>query len=83
MNQQYNNQIMEDIQKRFSDMKPELASQVILAESLKLCKNIMDLTKLPVNPKVLNLLLHQDLIDETEHQRLMNILDPKASRDRQ
>ena len=78
MNQQQKNQMMEEIQKRFSDMKPELASQIILAETLKLCKNIMDMTKLPVNPKVLNLLLHQELIDEAEHQRLINILDPQS-----
>lgn len=71
------NQLLEDIQSKFAGMKPEMASQIILAETLKLCRNIMDMTKLPVNPKVLDLLLNQKLIDQSEHQRLMDILDPK------
>ena len=71
------NQLLEDIQSKFAEMKPEMASQIILAETLKLCRNIMDMTKLPVNPKVLDLLLNQKLIDQSEHQRLMDILDPK------
>ena len=78
MNQEeQKNQLMEDIQSKFAEMKPEMASQIILAETLKLCRNIMDMTKLPVNPKVLDLLLNQKLIDQSEHQRLMDILDPK------
>ena len=58
--------MLEEMQKRFLGLTPELATQTLLAESLKTCQTIMDLTKLPVNPKVLDQLLQSDLIDRKE-----------------
>lgn len=69
--------MLEEMQKRFPGLTPELATQTLLAESLKTCQTIMDLTKLPVNPKVLDQLLQLDLIDRKEWERLMTMLDPK------
>ena len=69
--------LMEEIQARFPDLKPEHASQIMLAETLKLCTNIIDMTKLPVSPKIIDLLFAEKLIDKTEHNRLINILDPQ------
>ena len=69
--------MLEEMQKRFPGLTPELATQTLLAESLKTCQTIMDLTKLPVNPKVLDQLLQSDLIDRKEWERLMTMLDPK------
>ena len=71
--------MLEEMQKRFPGLTPELATQTLLAESLKTCQTIMDLTKLPVNPKVLDQLLHSDLIDRKEWERLMAMLDPKPT----
>ena len=69
--------MLEEMQKRFPGLTPELATQTLLAESLKTCQTIMDLTKLPVNPKVLDQLLQSDLIDRKEWERLMTMLDQK------
>ena len=69
--------MLEEMQKRFPGLTPELATQTLLAESLKTCQTIMDLTKLPVNPKVLDQLLQSALIERKEWERLMTMLDPK------
>ena len=41
-----------------------------------LCKTVLDLTKLPVDPSVLDQLLNDGLIDQSEYTRIMNMLDP-------
>ena len=70
-------QVLEEIQKRFPDLTPELATKTLLAESLKTCKNIIDLSKLPIDPRVLNDLLKLQLIDEKEWKRIMDLIDPR------
>ena len=68
--------MMEDLQKSFPGLTPELAIKTILAESLKSCKTVFDLTKLPIDPSILSELLNDGLIDKPEYFRIMQILDP-------
>ena len=68
--------MMEDLQKRFPGLTPELAAQTLLAESLKACRTLSDMTKLPVDPKVLDQLRSLNLLDQREWQRLIQMLDP-------
>ena len=77
MNTDAAERMLEEMQQRFPGLTLELATQTLLAESLKTCQTIMDLTKLPVNPKVLDQLLQSGLIDRKEWERLMTMLDPK------
>ncbi|MAV11442.1 MAG: hypothetical protein CMN96_08400 [Synechococcus sp. MED850] len=69
-------QMLEDLQKRFPGLTPELAAQTLLAESLKACRSIADMTKLPVDPKVLDQLRSLKLLDQQEWERLIQMLDP-------
>ena len=80
MNKDFAAQMLENIEKQFPGLTPERASQHLLAESLKTCSTIMDMTHLPVNPKVLDQLLNLGLLDQKEWSRLMNILDPMTGR---
>ena len=68
--------MMEDLKKSFPGLTPELAIKTILAESLKSCKTIFDLTNLPIDPSILSELLNDGLIDKPEYFRIMQILDP-------
>lgn len=70
--------MIEDMQKRFPGLTPEVAAQTILVESLKACKSVMDLTKLPIDPRTLNQLLDRGLLDQGEWERLMAMLDPQS-----
>ena len=70
--------IIEDMQERFPGLTPEVAAQTILVESLKACKSVMDLTKLPIDPRTLNQLLDRGLLDQGEWERLMAMLDPQS-----
>ena len=70
--------MIDDMQERFPGLTPELAVQTILVESLKACKSVMDLTKLPINPRTLNQLLDRGLLDQGEWERLMTMLDPQS-----
>ena len=47
-------QMMEDMQKRFPGLTPELAAQTFLCESLRACRSVMDLVRLPIDPSVIN-----------------------------
>jgi hypothetical protein len=68
--------MLKDLQKNYPDLTPELAMKTFLVESLKCCKDVFDLTKLPVDPSVLNQLLKDGLIDQLEYSRIMQMLDP-------
>lgn len=68
--------MMDDLQKKFPGLTPELAMKTILAESLKSCNTVFDLTKLPINPTLLRELLNNKLIDQPEYSRIMQMLDP-------
>ena len=68
--------MMDELQKKFPGLTPELAMKTILVESLKSCNTVFDLTKLPIDPSLLRELLKNKLIDQPEYSRIMQILDP-------
>ena len=74
--QEVSAKMMEDLQKKFPGLTPELAMKTILVESLKSCKTVFDLTKLPIDPSLLSELLNNGLIDQPEYFRIMQMLDP-------
>ena len=74
--QEVSAKMMEDLQKKFPGLTPELAMKTILVESLKSCKTVLDLTKLPIDPSLLSELLNNGLIDQPEYSRIMQMLDP-------
>ena len=74
--QEVSAKMMEDLQKKFPGLTPELAMKTILAESLKSCNTVFDLTKLPIDPSLLSELLNNGLIDQPEYSRIMQMLDP-------
>ena len=71
--------MIDEMQSRFPGLTPELATQTILVESLRACRSVMDLTRLPVDPLVLNRLREQGLLESDEWLRLMGMLDPAAA----
>ena len=71
--------MIDEMQSRFPGLTPELATQTILVESLRACRSVMDLTRLPVDPQVLNRLREQGLLESEEWLRLMGMLDPAAA----
>ncbi|MAV12929.1 MAG: hypothetical protein CL861_05665 [Cyanobium sp. MED843] len=71
-------QMMEDMQKRFPGLTPEVAAQTFLCESLRACRSVMDLARLPIDPSVINQLRDRGLLDQEEWQRLMLMLDPAS-----
>ena len=75
--------MIEEMQDRFPGLTPELATQTILVESLRVCQSVMDLARLPVDPSVLNRLREQGLLEPEEWQRLMAMLDPVSPVERQ
>ena len=70
--------MLDELQSRFPGLTPELATQTILVESLRACQSVFDLTRLPVDPSVLNRLRERGLLDGAEWQRLMLMLDPAS-----
>ena len=72
--QEVSAKMMEDLQKKFPGLTPELAMKTILVESLKSCKTVLDLTKLPIDPSLLSELLNNGLIDQPEYSRIMQML---------
>ena len=74
--QEVSAKMMEDLQKKYPGLTPELAMKTILAESLRSCNTVFDLTKLPIDPSLLSELLNNGLIDQPEHSRIMQMLDP-------
>ena len=68
--------MMDELQKKFPGLTPELAMKTILVESLKSCNTVFDLTKLPIDPSLLRELLNNKLIDQPEYSRIMQMLDP-------
>tara|TARA_B100001094_G_scaffold235778_1_gene230852 strand:+ start:99 stop:344 length:246 start_codon:yes stop_codon:yes gene_type:complete len=74
--QEASTKMLEDLQKRFPGLTPELAMKTILVESLKSCNTVFDLTKLPIDPSLLSELLNNGLIDQPEYSRIMQMLDP-------
>ena len=71
--------MIDEMQSRFPGLTPELATQTILVESLRACRSVMDLTRLPVDPQVLNRLREQGLLESEEWLRLMGMPDPAAA----
>ena len=71
--------MIDDMQERFPGLTPELAAQTILVESLKACQSVMDLTRLPIDPLMLNQLRDRGLLDQAEWQRVMAMLDPSVA----
>ena len=71
--------MIDEMQSRFPGLTPELATQTILVESLRACRSVMDLTRLPVDPQVLKPLREQGLLESEEWLRLMGMLDPAAA----
>ena len=71
--------MIDDMQERFPGLTPELAAQTILVESLRACQSVMDLTRLPIDPLVLNQLRDRGLLDQAEWQRVMAMLDPSVA----
>ena len=71
--------MFDDMQSRFPGLTPELATQTILVESLRACRSVMDLTRLPVDPLVLKRLREQGLLESDEWLRLMRMLDPATA----
>ena len=54
MDNQAASKMIDDMQELFPGLTPELAVQTILVESLKAWQTVMDLTKLPTDPRTLN-----------------------------
>ena len=79
MDKEAASRMIEEMQSRFPGLTPELATQTILVESLRACRSVMDLTRLPVDPLVLNRLREQGLLESDEWLRLMGMLDPAAA----
>ena len=71
--------MIDDMQERFPGLTPEFAAQTILVESLKACQSVMDLTRLPIDPLMLNQLRDRGLLDQAEWQRVMAMLDPSVA----
>ena len=71
--------MIDEMQERFPGLTPELAAQTILVESLKACQSVMDLTRLPIDPLMLNQLRDRGLLDQAEWQRVMAMLDPSVA----
>ena len=71
--------MIDEMQERFPGLTPELAAQTILVESLWACQSVMDLTRLPIDPLVLNQLRDRGLLDQAEWQRVMAMLDPSVA----
>ena len=71
--------MIDEMQERFPGLTPELAAQTILVESLRACQSVMDLTRLPIDPLVLNQLRDRGLLDQAEWQRVMAMLDPSVA----
>ena len=70
-------QLLASIQSMAPDVSLESAGQTVLAEALKTCMNIEQLTKLPVTPKTLDVLLEAGYLGTDDWERLTNLLDPK------
>ena len=70
-------QLLASIQSMAPDVSLESAGQTVLAEALKTCTSIEQLTKLPVTPKTLDALLEDRYLDTDNWERLKNLLDPK------
>ena len=68
--------MIEEMQSRFPGLTPELATQTILVESLRVCQSVMDLARLPVDPSMLKRLREKGLLEPEEWKRLMAMLDP-------
>ena len=68
--------MIDDMQERFPGLTPELAAQTLLVESRKACQTGMELTRLPIDPLMLNQLRDRGLLDQAEWQRVMAMLDP-------
>ena len=79
MDKEAASRMIQEMQSRFTGLTPELATQTILVESLRACRSVMDLTRLPVDPLVLNRLREQGLLESDEWLRLMGMLDPAAA----
>ena len=71
--------MIDEMQERFPGLTPELAAQTILVESLRAGQSVMDLTRLPIDPLVLNQLRDRGLLDQAEWQRVMAMLDPSVA----
>ena len=70
-------QLLASIQSMAPDVSLESAGQAVLAEALKTCTSIEQLTKLPVTPKTLDVLLEGGYLGSDDWERLKNLLDPK------
>ena len=70
-------QLLASIQSMAPDVSLESAGQTVLAEALRTCTNIEQLTKLPVTPKTLDVLLEAGYLGTDDWERLTNLLDPK------
>ena len=78
MDNQAASKMIDDMQERFPGLTPELAVLTILVESLKACQSVMDLTKLPIDPRTLNQLRDLGLLDQSEWESVMAMLDPQS-----
>ena len=70
-------QLLASIQSMAPGVSLENAGQTVLAEALKTCTSIEQLTKLPVTPQPLDVLLDGGYLGTDDWERLKNLLDPK------
>ena len=69
-------QLLDSIQKMAPDITLESAAQTVMAEALKACNSLEQMTKLPVTPKILDRLKEGGFLDNDEWTRLKDLLDP-------
>ena len=69
-------QLLDSIEQMAPGITLESAAQTVMAEALKACSNLEQMTKLPVTPKTLDRLLDGGFLEQDEWTRLKGLLDP-------
>lgn len=77
MNEDTASQLLESIEQMAPGVTLESAAQTVMAEALKACSSLEQLTQLPVTPKTLDRLKDAGFLPDQEWTRLKDLLDPQ------
>ncbi|WP_392350607.1 hypothetical protein [Parasynechococcus sp.] len=77
MNEDTASQLLESIEQMAPGVTLESAAQTVMAEALKACSSLEQLTQLPVTPKTLDRLKDGGFLPDQEWTRLKDLLDPQ------
>lgn len=72
-------QLLESIEQMAPGVTLEGAAQTVMAEALKACTSVEQMTQLPVTPKTLDRLRDRGFLADQDWTRLMNLLDPQSA----